>query len=555
MKIIHFTSGDITGGAARGAYFLHQAIKNQGINSRIFITDPIVDEGFKDIEYLSQDINKKQEKLRSKRLDEFILSHYPNRKDNIFSLGNGVYDSEVLELSKEADIIHFHWMNSQMINLELLNKIDKPVVWTFRDMWPFTGGCHYSQGCQKYKTGCEACGILGSNEKDDISKLTYSGKQDTYSRLYPVAISNWIQECASSSKLFQEKYIHMIPNCIDVNEFQPYAKDIVRKEFDLPLNKKIILFGAVNAYADYRKGFTLLVEALKNIENKEEYHLITFGGKDSNMLRDMSFTYTEFGKINSDDHLSKIYSAAHVFVAPSIEEAFGKTIVEAMSCGTPVVAFNATGPKDIVKHGSTGYLCDAYNPSDMTEGIEFVVNHPHYEELSTTSRAIAEENYSLDVVATQYVELYKKILDSEISNPISKVQRNKTDIYSDRNGYMEKFKLFLETEWNSKNYWYIFEDKVHELLDKISNRKVAIYGTGSFGKEVLSILIANGIKVDVLIDGNKSLHGEIIHSLEVVPLNKCTNHFVFIASTWFEDIEQTLNNKNFKKSDYVTCKK
>lgn len=550
MKIIHFTSGNITGGAARGAYFLHQALKDKEIDSHFFIPDKAPLEGFEDVNYLSNELQKTLDKYRNRSFEQYILNQYPNRRKEIFSLGRGVYDNEIVALSKEADIVHFHWVNDHLLNLELFERIDKPIVWTFRDMWPFTGGCHYSMGCEKYKSGCNLCDLLQSNSTEDISKWVFSRKESSFRNIYPVAISTWLKDCAASSKLFQHKEVHMIANCIDTNTFIPFNKKQVRKELGLPLDKVILLFGAINAYGDKRKGFPLLLEALTLLENKDEFHLVTFGGSNSSILNNTGFSYTSFGTINDDNQLAKIYSASSVFIAPSIEEAFGKTIVEAMSCATPVVAFNATGPKDLIKHEKTGYLAKPFDTADLVRGIAVITKHQSYEKLCRASRLNVVDNFSLEIIAQQYINFYKKIIQDFSLNKNKKVSINSQQAYR-LERHMIDFKESIEFEWLNNNKWHVFNNKKDHLLDKINNRKVAIYGTGSFGKKMKKYLSYYGVKVDAFIDSNINLRGTMIDKQTILSLDECKDYFIIIASTWHKDIESVLLKNSFTKNDYV----
>ncbi|MGE7110286.1 glycosyltransferase [Lysinibacillus sp. NPDC047702] len=554
MKIIHLTSGNITGGAARGAYFLHKSLKEQGVDSRFFIVDRLFEDEFEDVEYLLTDVKEKLERYRNRKFEQFVLSEYP-QKNSFFSLGKGVFDEKILELSQEADIIHLHWINDQMLSLETLSKINIPIVWTFRDMWPFTGGCHYSNGCEKYKVNCGSCKLLNSYVKHDVTNWIYLRKLQNYHNVHPVAISRWLAECANSSSLLSDKKVHVIPNSIDSNVFMAFNKVSIRQKKGLPLDKKIIAFGAINAYGDERKGFKLLIDALQLLKNKKDYHLITFGGDGSEALKEVGISYTDFGIVNDNYMLSQIYSAAHVFIAPSIEEAFGKTIVESMSCETPVVAFNATGPADIIKHGETGYLSHAYEVDDMAKGIEFIAHHPEYELLSEKSRQEVALNYRPKKMANLYRQLYQEILQIPINKKKEESIVEEGKEIFDIQIYVKRFEKSVEVQWDEQKKWYVFDNKRDQVLSKIGGRKVAIYGTGEFGKEVLTILNFYNIPVDVFIDSNKSLHGEIVESYRINSLEECKDYFVFIASTWYTEIERVLCENGFTLKDYVICMK
>lgn len=552
MRVFHFTSGNITGGAARGAYFLHRSLKLQGIDSRFFIADEDASTKFPDVEVLSLGINDIMTRNRYRFFEEYIFNSNPDKNNDLFSVGSGIFDEKMIRLSYEADLFHFHWINDSFCNLEILNKINIPIVWTFRDMWPFTGGCHYSKGCERFKYGCGNCPALGSHIEDDLSKKVYRRKEKIdLKKTFPVAISGWLQESASSSQLYRDKKITLIPNCIDTNIFIPFDKFEMRKKFNLPYNKNIILFGAINSFKDKRKGLSELLDALKFIKNKDKYHLATFGDADSDVIREIGFSYSNFGVVNDDYLLAQIYSAASVFVAPSLEEAFGKTIVEAMACGTPVVAFGATGPKELILHKENGYLARPFDVKDLSAGIQFILEHENISFLNERARKTVVNNYSLSVVSSQYISLYNSILEEKVGP--------KNIFYENNNKFnemfMSGFEEYLKFEWIQEGKVFLFDNRLeNHLLGKV-NCKIAIYGAGSFGRNVGKILRHKGIQIECFIDSNNALHNTFVDSLPVYSIEKCKDYFILIASTWFKDIEKKLKEYGLRKIDnYLICK-
>ncbi len=138
-----------------------------------------------------------------------------------------------------------------------------------------------------------------------------------------------------------------------------------------------------------------------------------FGNVDNNLINTIGFEYSSFGYLHDAVSLRLLYSASDVFVASSIMEAFGKTIVESMACGTPVVCFDATGPKSIVSHKVNGYKASPYDPNDLAAGIEWITTHDNYDELSIN--AINEaQNYDNKKAAEKYAELYHSLLSSDL---------------------------------------------------------------------------------------------------------------------------------------------
>ena len=408
MKVLHIIAGDLTGGAARGAYWLHLGLIGCAVDSKI-LTDSR--ENFGDQNVISIRGNKKSTFLQIVRGQLEILPtlFYRNRKKSIFSTGFVGFDFTKMREYEEADIIHLHWINGGFVNIKHLSKISKPIIWTMRDMWPITGGCHYSMGCEKYKIGCGKCVQLNSLSRFDLSKAVLNRK----ARYIPentvfVGISNWLSETARESCLLRSFDVRMIPNCINTKDFFPIDKQVARTILGIQTDKKIILAGAQNIN-DFYKGFDKFINAIRQLD-KSEYYLCFFGRLDTKIVDGLGFEYKDFGFLHDSVLLRLLYSAADVFVAPSLMDAFGKTLAESMACGTPVVCFDATGPKDIVDHQVNGYKAVPFDSSDLANGIDWVFQSPDYLTLSKNAREKVLRCFDSRVVAKQYVKLYESVL-------------------------------------------------------------------------------------------------------------------------------------------------
>lgn len=227
--------------------------------------------------------------------------------------------------------------------------------------------------------------------------------------LQVVGISDWISDMARSSSLFHGRSVMTIFNSIDTAAFVPVDKAIAREVLGLRRDSKIVLVGAQNI-GDFYKGFDLLVDALRNVS--ADVDLVHFGAACSDELQKLGRRARSLGFLADDVLLRLAYSAADVFIAPSRMEAFGKTLVEAMACGTPVVCFDATGPKDIVEHEITGYKARPFEPSALAHGIEWVLSRSAEERktLQERARQRAVEQFDVRLAARKYQELYTNLL-------------------------------------------------------------------------------------------------------------------------------------------------
>lgn len=409
MKVLHLLSGELTGGAARGAYWLHKAQIKIGIDSQLFIDS---NTNYNETNIHSNIKNKdKVFRLIRPRLDK-IPNRLFNQQSSLYSYNIIGKDIINTELYKNADIIHLHWINNGFLSLSQINKINKPIVWTLRDMWPFTGGCHYSMTCKRYQVGCGNCPYLKGDFLYDSSFFInkYKRKLAERKNITVVGISSWISQCARESAIFKNSRVETIGNTIDTDTFKPSNKELAKKILGLE-NTKIISFGA-QFISDNYKGMDELLVALKIAYKKGSFHLLVFGHIDVSILKELNIPYTYFGFIQDNLSLNLIYSASDVFVAPSKMEAFGKTIAESMSCGTPVVAFDYSGPQDIITHYQSGYLAKPYMVEDLAYGIVYILSldKEKYALMSKKSRDRVINLFSPEITAKMYKTLYNEIL-------------------------------------------------------------------------------------------------------------------------------------------------
>ncbi len=410
MNILHLVSGELTGGAARGAYWLHKALVRNGIHSRILnkslagheIRDP-------DIEVVP---DTGISRLKAK-IGRFPVLLYRSREKRLFHTGFTGFNFLKTDAYKWADIIHLHWINNGFIDTKSLAGTSKPVVWTMRDMWPMTGGCHYSMDCNRYTTGCGNCPQLHSKRNPDLSSYVVRRK----ARYVPkhvklVGISRWLCECARHSFLYRDFDIRMIHNGIDVSEFTPVSKETARSGLEINTNKKIILIGAQHT-SDFYKGFDKFMAATRLLD-KNKVFILLFGETDPAAVGNLGIEYRNLGFIYDTSSLQAAYSAADVFVAPSRMDAFGKTLAESLACGTPVVCFDATGPRDIVDHKVNGYRARPFEHSDLAAGITWVLaDRERHRQLCLEARKKAETSFDINRIAIQYAELYQTLLDNQ----------------------------------------------------------------------------------------------------------------------------------------------
>jgi glycosyltransferase involved in cell wall biosynthesis len=412
MNILHISTSDIDGGAARAAYRLHRGLKNLNLDSKMLVKE----KSSNDISVIAPELSLSQGLARVKlTFDALPLKLYTQRKSLLsIHLLPDFSSSKVAKIS--PDIINLHWISAAFIQIETLAKLRRPLVWTLHDMWTFTGGCHYTGDCENYTKSCGSCPQLGSNKDCDLSRWVWQRKVNSWKNLDMtiIAPSSWMAERASSSSLFKNAKIQVIPHGLDTEVFRPIKRQIAREVLRLPQDKQLILFGAIQATSDKRKGFHLLQAALQKLSKsgwEDKLELVIFGTSQPEKSTDLGFKANHLGHLHDDGYLALLYSAADVMVVPSIQECFGQTGSESLACGTPVVAFDGTGLKDIVDHRQNGYLAKPYEVDDLAQGIVWILeNQERYEQISNNARIKAKKEFSIDLQAQRYYNLYSNIL-------------------------------------------------------------------------------------------------------------------------------------------------
>ncbi len=410
MKILIVNTSDIQGGAARAAYRLHKSLLSQNINSQMLVQSKSSDDFtvLVDNSKISKGINK----LRP-TLDSIPVRFYKNRTKTLFSASYFGFSNVVDKINEiNPDIVHLHWICGGMIKIEELARIKAPIVWSLHDMWAFTGGCHYDENCGAYESDCGNCQVLGSDKPNDLSRKVFNRKQKSYSKINNITInglSKWLYECAKSSTLLKDKKHINLPNPIDTNIFKPFDKEKSRELWSLPQDKKLVLFGAMGATSDPRKGFVELSNAMKKLKNGN-IEFVVFGSSKPKNSQDFGFKTHYLGSLADDVSLVTLYSAVDIMIVPSLQENLSNAIMESLSCGTPVVGFDIGGNSDMIEHKKTGYLAKPFDTTDLKDGIEWILNNENYDELCKKAREKVLKEFDSVVVAKKYVELYKEVL-------------------------------------------------------------------------------------------------------------------------------------------------
>ena len=426
---MHICTYDGNGGAPRAAFRIHKGLCYLGHDSTMYVCarysdDPDV------ITYRSPvDLpNRMLRLLRRRRMDHdfapyrLVLgpklitgSYYTNTKGELFSDSRSEYGVSFMRQLPPYDVINLHWIAGFLDYRLFFHTLPSrtPIVWRLSDMNPFTGGCHYDDGCGNFQAQCGRCPALNSSNERDLSRKIWLGKQAALKgvdagKLHIVAPSRWMADQARRSSLLRGYPVTIIPSGIDTEVFAPRDRKTARDVLDIPQDSEVVLFVS-GKVGNARKGFDLLKAALSKLQDREKLFLLSVGGGRIDALE--GFAHLHVGRIKNDRWLSLVYSAADIFVIPSRQDNFPSTVLEAMACGTPVVGFEEGGIGDMVKSGITGQLTPSQDAASLCRVILALLDdQTKRKEMEKNCRQVILEEYTLEMQARRYADFYNSLL-------------------------------------------------------------------------------------------------------------------------------------------------
>lgn len=410
MKILQLSHSDISGGAARAAYRIHHALRQVGLDSRMWVDSAAASDWT--VQGPGSKLRKALARIRP------TLGGLPFKP--LFKTGNPILHSPAILSSgrasalnaSDADSLHLHWIQGEMLSIAELGRLGKPVVWTLHDMWAFCGAEHYTEEF-RWREGYRKDNRPAYEQGFDLNRWTWQRKRKYWQRpMHMVTPSRWLAQCVRESALMCDWPVSVIPNPLDTQRWQPIARALARDLLGLPKDVPLLLFGAMGGGNDPRKGFDLLLGALQHLQDEiPELQLVVFGQLRPKEAPELGFPLHYTGHLHDDVSLQLLYSAANVMVIPSRQDNLPNTGIEALACGVPVVAFNTCGLPDIVRHQETGYLAQPFDTEELARGIQWVLaDSLRYERLSAYARTYAVERFSNAIVAGQYKVLYEQMI-------------------------------------------------------------------------------------------------------------------------------------------------
>jgi len=295
---------------------------------------------------------------------------------------------------QEADIINIHWIGDFIDIPTFFRKVNKPIVWSLHDENPARGCLHYD------------CPNIDYNRLDKILSQKKSKWLKRGNKLHIVVQSKHMADVCKKSQVLSRYPISIINNGVILEQFIMKNKIESKNKLGISTDRIVYLFSSVHI-EDERKGLRKLIEALERQKNPKVL-LICVG--DFKEVPKAGIEIRCMGFVSDTEYYSTIYSAADYFVLASSQESFAKTPLEAMACGTPVIAFPCSGIEDCVTD-NTGVICNGFTVDDLHEGI---VKASSKRFNGDNLRQHIASNFTFDIMYQKYCKLYNDILSSKL---------------------------------------------------------------------------------------------------------------------------------------------
>jgi glycosyltransferase involved in cell wall biosynthesis len=319
------------------------------------------------------------------------------------------------EKLEEIDVVHLHTVADWFDVPSWLETLPREigVVISLHDMWHFTGGCFLYRGCNLYTETCTPCPILKSPFNWVLARDEHSRKLQAYRncRAQFVANSFWLAELAERSPIVKASGgVRVIPPGIDITVFKPQDKDQWRKQLGLPQNAFVIITGGASL-TDANKNVPWLLKLLSHLPGLRDVIVLAFGEGSVPVPDHLNVRFT--GGIRDRRDLAQLFAAADVFVSASLMETYGLTLVEAMACGTPVVAFRVGGSPEAAPDGQGAILCEPGDGTTLTEAIMKLRSSPELRDrLGALACETAHTRNAASSFANAFAQLYRECVSS-----------------------------------------------------------------------------------------------------------------------------------------------
>jgi glycosyltransferase involved in cell wall biosynthesis len=424
MRVTHFNTF-LDGGAATASRRLHSELVRTGVDSQYFYSsdqgEPLdLDGTYHRAKWERGNLGHQFAVAARYRLHRQAFKRVVRQRaavHEVFTSPQGAPHTPwpPVGISADDQIIHLHWIAKFIDQASFFASLPpgQPVVWTLHDMNAFTGGCHFSEGCHRYQTGCGHCPQLPVPSNNDFSRHFFEEKARSIQgvNLHVVSPSKWLIESAESSRVFRGTgSFHHIPYGINTETYYPMDRREARARLGIDPDAMVVCFGAMDVN-NTRKGARQLTEAFAAIADIPGVIGLVFGSGELPKTPLPLPPIHRVGPIAGTLQQRTVFSAADIFVLPSLEDNLPLTGLEAMACGTPIVGFDAGGIPDYVRAGVSGLVAKMGDSEDLGRQLrQLLTDRPTSAALGKSARMMIEQEYASHIEASRYQQLYQALI-------------------------------------------------------------------------------------------------------------------------------------------------
>jgi len=411
LGVLHLCTADRVGGAARSAYKVHEGLRECGVRSRMLVGTQVTRDA--DVGRVAGGRVRWLDRAASTLTDRLSWQY-------LYLPSSGRLPRH--PWVRHADVIQLYNTHGGYLSHTVLPRLaeGRVVVWRLSDMWAATGHCAYSGDCQKWTTGCQGCPDLATYPalRRDTAGMLFRRKAGIYERtdLHLVAPSNWIADVAHRSPLLSRFDVTVIPNGIATDVFRPADRRWARDWLGLPPDRPVALFAAHGLDANPRKGVEHVAAIVNRLRTAHgiDLTLALVGEGRAAWADDLPVPVARLGYLSDDRALALAYAAADVYLHPARLENLPNTVLEALACGTPAVAFDAGGVGDAVEDGVNGHLVPPGDVERFVTAVARILGLADPAPLRAAARRTVLDRFTVDAQTGAFLDLYRRLLAERV---------------------------------------------------------------------------------------------------------------------------------------------
>jgi glycosyltransferase involved in cell wall biosynthesis len=329
---------------------------------------------------------------------------------------------KLLSLDPPPDVVHLHNLHGGYFDLRVLPELSAavPTFVTLHDAWMLSGHCAHSMACERWQTGCGQCPDLSlyPSVRRDATKYNWNRKRDVYarSRLHVATPSRWLMDKVERSMLAPAVAdARVIPNGVDLGVFRPRDRSAARAALGINPDAAVLVFAANGVRRNPFKDYRTLREAFGRLAARtggRELVLLALGDDaEPERVGDAVIRFVPF--IADPAAVSRYFCAADVYVHAALVDTFPTTVLEALACGTPVVATAVGGIPEQLNDGQTGFLVPPGDAEALAAALARLLADPAMRnQLGEKAACDARERFDVNRQCEHYLAWYSEILSA-----------------------------------------------------------------------------------------------------------------------------------------------